>query len=83
MLDCFELLELPSICHSGESRNLVVVEKTPAFELVKKSIVSAMFSEHPRFILESNSDQLKNKPNGRPLFHNLFRRSDVLLGGGW
>jgi hypothetical protein len=43
---------------------------------VKKSIVSAMYSERPRFFLESNGDQLKNKPNGRPLFHNLVRRND-------
>jgi len=50
----------------------------PAKEVVKKSIVSAMYSEHPRFFLESNGDQLKNKPNGRPLFHNLFRRDDKI-----
>jgi hypothetical protein len=62
---------IPYIRHPDEDLSSSVI---PANEVVKKSIVSAMFSEHPRFILESNSDQLKNKPNGRPLFHNLERR---------
>jgi hypothetical protein len=46
----------------------------PAKEVVKKSIVSAMFSEHLRFNSESNSDQLKNKSHDRPFLHKLESR---------
>jgi hypothetical protein len=53
----------------------------PANEVVKESIVSAMFSEHLRFNSESNSDQLKNKSHDRPFLHKLERRDSDLQSG--
>ena len=63
------------VADNSQNTKLVI----PAKEVVKKSIVTAMFSEHLGFISESNSDQLKNKSYDRPFLHNLESRNLVVI----